>query len=276
MHEESIVNQALLVRQYLLGELSEENAQRVEEDYLVSDDRFAELLAAEDALIEEFLDRELRGAERARFESRFLSTPRGRQKVALAAALSGASRKPARTPWYRPLAAAAAVILLGIIAAGTWQVEVLRSQVDALQRERKALQESLVRSRAELQRSQAALPTPAFSIILGGADIVRGAERGSTASMVVPAGVPIVDAWLMLPSSAEPAGYAAGLRTVEGRTLWRARGLPARQVDGRRAIVASIPSAVLHPGMYVITVSRQISANKSESIEDFPFTVRRP
>jgi hypothetical protein len=76
-----------------------------------------------------------------------------------------------------------------------------------------------------------------------------------------------------VPSTAH-AAYAATLQSVDGRVLWSAHGLTLRSFDGRKAVVPTIPSDVLHPGTFVISVSADQPGG--ETIEDFSFTVKRP
>ena len=132
------------IRQYLLGALSEERQQEVEQRLLTEDDLYEELEVAEDELADEYVAGELSPAERERFEHYFLSVPERAQQLSFARALHQyASKKtdsaddpsagPAGLTWlegirlawarqsqlFRIAAAAAAIV---IIAGALWFV----------------------------------------------------------------------------------------------------------------------------------------------------------
>src|SRR5437588_10554848 len=75
------------LKAYLLGELAEEEQQRLEEQLLFDDERVEWLLIVEEELIDGYLRDQLSAAERARFETYFLSTPARHQKLLAAKAL---------------------------------------------------------------------------------------------------------------------------------------------------------------------------------------------
>jgi len=66
---------------YLLGELSVQERQDVEQQYFQNDKLFQELLSIEADLIDDYLNDDLSVEERQKFESQVLSTPQGRRKV---------------------------------------------------------------------------------------------------------------------------------------------------------------------------------------------------
>lgn len=244
------------VRRYLLGDLRDEEAERFEEELFVDDERFGELLEAEDDLIEHYLREDLDAADRARFESRFLATSRGRQKVALAAALQHPKKQKKRGAWGWAVAAAAVVAAV-IIGMAAYR-DVMQSRIRELQRENAALRNQLaVRPPA---------PLPIFAIVLSAGE--RGARPAAT--LMLPAAPATVETWLLLPPASHPSSYTATLQSVDGRTLWSAAALTPREISGRRAVVASIPSSALAPGTYVISLSAD-----GTSVEDYALTVTR-
>lgn len=86
------------LKSYLLGELPENEAEALEEAFFADDELFAILQSVEDDLVDAYVDQELDGHQRARFEARFLITPDGRRKVAFARALRAKlTEAPART-----------------------------------------------------------------------------------------------------------------------------------------------------------------------------------
>jgi hypothetical protein len=247
-----------LVRRYVLGDLTDEESQRLEEEYFASDERFGQLLAVEEDLIDDFLQDRLSAGERQRFEARFMTTDRGRQKVA-AQKLAQAQR--ARS-WKRVLPIAAAVMALAVGVAVFRQFVELRRQIDELQREVASL-----RSREQPSRTVESV----FSIVL------RSGERsaGSASTIMIPEDAAAADLWLLLARDAYPA-YVAALQTVDGRSVWTSPPLASRNTNGSKAIVVRVPAASLEPTTYVVAVGGRKADGTLEPVEDFSFSVRRP
>src|SRR5687768_13132328 len=92
---------------YLLGELPEEEQTRLEEEYFNSPDALEKLAAAEDELIDDYVDGRLEGDRRKRFEQRLATSPERWQRVEFARQLGRyvASRvEPAPARAFRPFA----------------------------------------------------------------------------------------------------------------------------------------------------------------------------
>jgi anti-sigma factor RsiW len=165
---------------YLLGELSEQEREQVEERYFEDGKFFESLLVAEDELIDDYVRGALTDADRARFERHYLRAPERRERVEFAASLlkyASESRHKATAPAVAPkrasrlesLAAwlnikrpamivplAAAVLLL---LGGAWVVTEnarLKSELEQARSERaeyERMAESL-RQQADEQRSR--------------------------------------------------------------------------------------------------------------------------
>lgn len=84
------------IRQYLMGELSEDVQEQIERRLLSEDDYFEEILIAEEELADDFVGERLDDAESAKFSRRFLSVPELRQEVRFAKALRRRAAEHAR------------------------------------------------------------------------------------------------------------------------------------------------------------------------------------
>ena len=73
-------NQGRLTR-YLLGKLSEREQVTTETDYFADNEKFEEMWAAENDLIDDYLRGKLTRSDRELFEQRFLSSPWGRKRL---------------------------------------------------------------------------------------------------------------------------------------------------------------------------------------------------
>lgn len=94
-------DERLLVR-YLLGDLSREETERLDELSIVDDDFACRLSSAENDLVDSYVRKELSPADTERFTSVYLPSPRRRQKLEFAETLLGfkpvATAQTAQTP----------------------------------------------------------------------------------------------------------------------------------------------------------------------------------
>lgn len=119
------------IRDYLLGRLSDEDQQQIEERLMVEDALFEEFEISKGELIEEYRAGELQNQENSWFESHYLASPEGRQRLTFAVALSCVKQPvpPQQLTWFQrflsaikqprwalatgiPVAAMAAIVLM--------------------------------------------------------------------------------------------------------------------------------------------------------------------
>ncbi|HLJ13458.1 MAG TPA: hypothetical protein VKV15_03105 [Bryobacteraceae bacterium] len=272
---------ALMIR-YLLGEATDEEQKQLEEQFFTDDDGFQQLLALEDELRYEFAQGGLTPQQRKSFEKRFMATPEGREKVALAKAVLTKTQEahPIQTPsrWrafvqslipqglgIRASLAGAALALL-VVAGGTWmmvQTVQLRNQVTQLQASRRtadqdaqrqlqAQQTQLAQNRtriSELEQQLSKHQTPFLTFILA-----PGLTRDAADSMkrlVVPANAGEVQLQLDVRSKGTFQSYRAELQNLDGSVLW-SQNVPQPTV--------SIPARFLSQGDYMLDL-KAVGAN---------------
>jgi tetratricopeptide (TPR) repeat protein len=121
-----------LIRSYLLGNVSEQEQEDLEER-IMTDDEFSDLACViESILVEEYLEGTLATEDRVRFEKLLLATPQGAEQLRFASALKEYAsrralpvetvkphqRRPQSTfgsPWWSLAAAASLLIAAGIV-----------------------------------------------------------------------------------------------------------------------------------------------------------------
>jgi uncharacterized membrane-anchored protein YhcB (DUF1043 family) len=86
---EQIANDDQLIAQYLLGTLSEEEADRLDEMSIADDTFAARLQTVENDLVDAYVSGELSGQLLESFQSYYLASPKRREKVAIAQGLQG-------------------------------------------------------------------------------------------------------------------------------------------------------------------------------------------
>lgn len=94
------------VREFLLGKLSEDEQQKIEERMMVEDDLFEELEISKGELVEEYCANELSREEHQWFEQNFLASPEGKERYDLAVTLGQltvAAPQPRRLTFFEKL-----------------------------------------------------------------------------------------------------------------------------------------------------------------------------
>jgi hypothetical protein len=86
---EKMANDDQLITQYILGRLSEKEAERLDELSLTDDTFAARLQAVENDLVDDYVSGELSGERLESFKSYYLASPKRREKVAIAQGLQG-------------------------------------------------------------------------------------------------------------------------------------------------------------------------------------------
>ena len=81
------------LRRYLLGELSDEEQQQIEERLLIDNDYVEQMLIAEEDLIDDYLNGALSPSQRDTYDKRFPATREGQQKIQTARALKNQLNK---------------------------------------------------------------------------------------------------------------------------------------------------------------------------------------
>ena len=273
------------LRDYLLGRLSEPEAERLDELSIVDDVCAERIRAVEFDLVDAYARGELRGEVLEQFRSRYLATPRGREAIRFAEALQSLGpatlvRDRARR-WRERLALAAAVIVLA--GASAWLAldnRMLRGRVTSVESSRDELVRDRQRREAEARQaaetappSDGRGPSPPTVAMLVLAPQLRSARQ-------LPM-VALIDGAKELPVrlDLEPVdypSYTASLVASSGdRQVWRADRLVARTIHGRQTIDLRLPATVLSPQDYLIRVSGVPARGASEIVGEYRFSVAR-
>lgn len=80
------------LRRYLLGQLSDDAREELEQELLTSDETFQELLVLEDELVDEYLGGRISADDRHHFAEYFLISPERQEKLRFARALAKAAK----------------------------------------------------------------------------------------------------------------------------------------------------------------------------------------
>ncbi len=249
------------IREYLLGNLAEEDEAAVEAAYFADTALLERIETAASDLADDYAAGRLSPGDRIRFERRQLASAAGREDVALARALQAVAKVDQRPggavtallPW---LGWATAALLIVGAALQVWP---FGSKPDPAA----TAPPSVVAapSRTTSPAPAPAPPSPAdpavpdarpahIAVLLLTADLAR--SEGRPPILIPEQGVTYVD--LVLPSTDVPPDSARGqVQSVEGEPVWTGPVEPATAPDtGARA---RVPVANLPPGDYLFSVT---------------------
>jgi hypothetical protein len=280
------------IRDYLLGQLPESEAERLDEMSVVDDEWAERIRAVEHDLVDAFARGELQGVVLEQFRSRYLTTPRRREATRFAQALQsldensgrGSSSETGRGPttlvretrrWRELLALAAAVVLA---TASVWLAldnRTLRERVTSaeLQRDRQLREAEARRTADTAPPPTGREPSPLTVATLVLAPQLRSARQQPTVALA--AGTGDLAVQLDLEPVDYPAYEAALVASNGDRIVWRSDRLLARTVGDRKRIDLGLPATVLSPQEYLIRVSGVPARGAPEIVGEYRFTVVR-
>jgi hypothetical protein len=241
----SDIRDDVVLRRYLLGNVTPDVRERIEGRLFSDDEAFWEhLCLVEDELIESYVARELRSEDVDRFEKSFLCTDERRSKLEFAVALKAyvetrRSQPAPATLWQRlqrmvpipgwAVAAAVAALLLLPIAGGLVGRTMNRS-------------------------------VPGATDVT--ASVSTGLVRGAAAELPR---VQLSSDCKLLRLAVEPdekhALYAATLHEVSGEEILTQNNLTTSDVDGRTVVTLTLPCEILPGGDYYVTLRAATSPN---------------
>jgi len=281
------------LRQYMLGEVSEQEEQRYQERLLRDDELFREVNGfaerVQDELAEDYISGDLTSDQRRAFESRLLPRPEIRQKMQLHEALHAlAVRNKRQHPWMerfrlwfqpllRPAPALAGVLVLVIVAGGSWSVSQLarlQRQVDEAASKQALLsarEASLKRQLDERQQTINALRS------LGTLDIASfvlgpGLQRseGTIPRVAVASGQRVVELRLDIGFDEYPS-YQVALFGSSGEKVLEQSLLKATPAGDSVYVVFELPTRNLREDDYQATLSGTTADQQVKPIDRYHF-----
>jgi hypothetical protein len=248
---------------YILGELPDGEAERLDERSITDDAFAARLRVLEDDIVDRYARGESLGVSLARFQQAQRASPYLREKVRFAESLAAWSAK-AQAVRPRPSthaffglgtwALAAAAILM--VVAGGYLVRTnqrLRSEFARLEAQHLVVEQQNAQLHRQLEAPPVARPTPPAAVT---ATFVlppprRGLEREATI-VVVPKDTKQLAFRLQVESDAYPRFWAALKDVASGAIVWRSPDVAAEPAGANRIATIVIPADILRPQRYAI------------------------
>jgi hypothetical protein len=270
-----------LIRQYLLGQLTDQEQERLEELFMTDGEYREEVLIVEEELIEDYLDDFLSTEDKGRVASHFLSTPQQMQRLEVAKALGRYSanrptastevpssqsdestrRRPttvSSTSFFRkPIVvyALAAVLLVGALA-GAW------SLLSKWRRPDFGSEFAVLNSREAKSRKPDRVVT-----------LFPGMLRGNQLLKVSPDGREQILELNLALGPGEYSGYRVTLRGGNIPEQYSANNLEPSVSDAGRFVPVRIHTTHLTPGDYVLELAGLTPEGTFEGIADYGFRI---
>jgi hypothetical protein len=274
-----------ILRQYLLGELDEDEQEYIEERFITDRDFKERTLITEDELVEDYLSGELSEVEKKLFLGHFLSTPEQLRKLRIASSLKkylntempmhptkpgGEVRPPGiresairnKPFWRNPMifVPVSLTLLFAVIFGLVWLVGV--------QQRRKQL--------AELRLEVEQLNNQAVSNSSRGIFLTPLNARGDRDANILPAPAngTVAQLWLMLIKDEYPS-YQVIFQKDGNAEQFPVSGLRTEVTPRGKAIPLRIPAEILNPGTYILKLNGITDGERIEEVSEYNFRVAR-
>jgi hypothetical protein len=294
----------VLLTDYLLGNLSEEEEARVEDNAFADPNYLGVLEATEADLIDTYVRGGLSQSERRAFERRFLTSPKRRSQVEFARALARVAaespepiRPVSRPTWFSfitgsspALRFAAGFAALICIAAPSWlifQNAAMRSRVAVLESQRRELEtneQGLRRQLSEEENRSGALaaelqqqPPRSKAPVIASLVLLSGVSRAETRieQLVLNPSAQIAHIEIQLEARDDYRRFRAELRTRRGEEVLTRNNLPRRRASAGYGISFDVPASALSVGEYELALKGVAGDQTAVDIGYYYFGVRK-
>jgi hypothetical protein len=283
MSEEFVTDAAL--RRFLLGEVDDDERQRVERLFIADSQANKRILTAEDDLIEEYLENSLTASDRDKFLLQYGHTAQQQRKLRItrsikdyAVAEAAQTATTANPKWRTFLSSlrlpnrmlsipVAATLVIALVAAVFWVVRwnVAREQEN---NRRVAIEQEL--SDLNAPSSLREVPPQIFSMVLAPVS-VRSVQVDT--ALTPRSDIRMVELKLLWTQKEQYASYRAVLHQVGKTEQFTISNLHAETSGGGSTIRLRLPFHLLIRGLYQVTLIGIASNGSPDQSEEYSFTV---
>ena len=276
-----------LIRRFLLGDVDEEERERIERRFISDHEVYDKIVVLEDELIEDYLEDSLTASDREKFYAQYGHTPEERRRLrivkaikdhAVAEAMSSQRARSAKSKWPNFFAAlrlrnpgflipVVAVLIIAFVAGLVWLMDIRNKRAEETNR------------RAAIERELADLNAPsgvgkvtpqAFSLVLPPGSVRSvGPENEFRART----DIRVVELQLLWTQKEQYPSYQAVLRRVGDSERLTIPNLHVQETAGGTAVPLKLPAHILTRGLYQITLSG-VGSDAPGQAEEYSFTVR--
>lgn len=275
-----------LIRRYLLGDATEDEARRFEERVFTNSDFKTHALIVEDELFEDYVASLLPADERARFERHALRTARSREQLKIFSAMQGRHRpeppppvEPPVTPgWWHfrwlklphlsTAKSAAVFATLALLVVGLWYFRDDGTASSAARRAR--LESEIAALNSQGLQPSAGRPDPLSVKLTPGQ--LRG--DGEQPSLVLPKSGLTVRFQLKLPAGRAGQGLGVVLLNGKDEVVFSYDRPSVRVSDNQTEVVLDVPASAVAPDDYLLRL-RDTATRQDVAGGDYSFRVVR-
>jgi hypothetical protein len=287
---------------YLLGDLPETEQVAVEQEYFADPERFEEVWAAENDLVDRYVRGRLSRGERGLFERNYLQSPKHRERVALARKLvdaanrQAAETRPAPNRLMETLSAlltpkflAPATAFLVMLSILSWLLversrlndEIGKAQAQLTEQQRRerevagqlaaereqnsSLKSDLDRMLVSISRSQSPRPLSILSFLLTSGQTRYGESEQRL--ITIPPTTDMIR-FKMKIAKIYSRPFQATIHAVGGPQVWSQRSLKPKS----GVITVDVPANKLPVNDYILTLSATTPTGETEEF-GYPFRV---
>jgi hypothetical protein len=285
-----------LIKEYLLGALTEEEQQQIEQRVFTDPEFKSRMLVVEDELVEDYVAGSLSEAESERFTSHFLSTPTQIQKLRITTALymyAGGEtttngvrlvskpdpvppRKSSLTSLFGERKAVAMLSVAAVLTAVIGAV-IYFAVWRGGDNERAVIEQEVAQLNNQ-RDPQTGLPpgvNPASAGVLPvSMSATLSRASGEMTRISVPVETKIVQ--IRLPLTPKPyRSYQVTLDTIEGNEIFTLASLQPVMMDGNRTLVLNIPARALTREDYLLKLRGIAETGSLADAVEYPFRIAR-
>ena len=290
----------LMVR-YMLGQVSAQERDELEEQYFADNDLFEDLVAEENNLIDAYVRGQLSRTDRILFESRFLATPERRERVAFAESLAGRGSSPfpgdSKVLWWRAIRQDAAAsgariafsaMILGLLVCSIWMVvsnrqlhrELMevKTEKQHLEQQQQDLQRQIGSLAAQMRQLQAnndvhEISSGDINQTVASLTLLPGLSRSSGKQNILAISSRVSTVRLLLTTGNDTfSTYSVSLETPDGTQILQQNGLKGEPSKAGKVISVNFPSVSVPRGDYIVRLIGN-SAGHPEEAAAYSFQV---
>jgi hypothetical protein len=263
-----------LMTDFLLGNLPEEEIERLDELSLTDDDFVNRLQSVDNDLVDAYVRGELSGTTLAQFKSNYLKSPKRQEKVAFAEALQKQINKPAfaarRSDFQWGFAAAAVIILLlgGYLILDNLRLQNQVRQMQAEQESFRQREQQLRKQIADLKNQPTNAKTDEVKLL---AFVLMPQTRGVSKIPLIhfPADIDFLALTLKVETNDFP-NYSAVLKDpATDQTVWQSEKLKLEN----NSVQIKIPASLLRPQNFLMELSGISDNGSAEIVSSYPFRI---
>lgn len=276
------------IRQFLLGDVDEEERERIERRFISDPEAYKKIVVVEDELIEDYLEGSLTASDRDKFLAQYGHTPEERRRLRIIKAIkehaiAGATAPQTATstnpkwPTFlsalrmrnpRVLIPVAAVLTIACVVAAVWLRDLSNKRAQEGNR-RVAIERELADLNAPSSVREVSPQT--FSLILAPVSV---RSLGTQAELRARTDIRVVELQLLWTQTEQYSSYKAVLRRVGASEQLTIANLHVEKTAGGSAVPLKLPTHILTRGLYQVSLSGIGSNGTPGHAEEYSFTVR--